>query len=648
MHQFERSVVLWLPLFYLLSVAGFHFDGWFHAVVGRDEFWIPPHIIIFIAQLFHLLTAGFLVYRVKEALMNTAVKRYFFIQSIFFLGFAFDEAWHLVIGLETIDTPLVFWGPPHMIIAFCLLATPFFLQGILARIFTGTTRQMLTTLTFSTLLAFVTFYFQPLWPLGPFRVLGAYGEIVIMVLVAFVFFWGRLLLRFALSGVFLTLLALSLMEIMSWGSFADVPRIHELFGAPAYPYWLTFFSFLAGAIAVDALSLMGVTRLPVLGFAWAAVQSLLYYVGAMFWVAFSPGGVYRGWEYFPGVILSGREIPLLVLLAVAGGIMGAFIVQKVWQYQQQSSERALTRYASSSFPFGQLYLTLFLLFVLSMFLWLYFGNTVGLEKIDEHTFSLRTEAYILEPGREQYLVQEIIVPENTYLFSLQPEFLGASNILHHLVLSYEGRKDPFYFCPPMNQGLFSSGKELAGLSLPQPYGFYLQKGKKLLLEVHLANDTDMRVRGAVKLTMEGRPEGKSVIPVHLVSGVPFEGYCKKNADRVLSYEIPQGVRTHEARLEKPFVIGGTTKLIYWSGHIHDHGTSISLLKNGQVIDEFHPRNNPVATHNEGVYVGGRLLSPPVDFVPGDEISILTRYEKPAEISLKDAMGVGYLVFTVHE
>lgn len=38
----KKLMLYWIPMAYLFTVAGFQFDGWYHAVVGRDQFWIAP------------------------------------------------------------------------------------------------------------------------------------------------------------------------------------------------------------------------------------------------------------------------------------------------------------------------------------------------------------------------------------------------------------------------------------------------------------------------------------------------------------------------------------------------------------------------------------------------------------------------------
>jgi len=244
----QKYILRWLPIAYLFTVAGFHFDGWYHAVVGRDQFWIAPHFFVMAGQIAATVLAYMLFVSTRKGEKDTRqrAKRYLVVQMIFFVGLAFDQTWHLILGQETINTALVFWGPPHFVIALSLLMTPFFLARFIRETFEGGERAMLTVLTFATLFSFIDFYFQPFWPLGPFHVLGAYGEAIMLALLGFVLFWAMHYLKeISLAAIITTLIALCVMEIMSWGALVDIPRVSSVFGTvTAYPFGLPSFPFL--------------------------------------------------------------------------------------------------------------------------------------------------------------------------------------------------------------------------------------------------------------------------------------------------------------------------------------------------------------------------------------------------------------------
>ncbi len=321
----QKNILRWMPIAYLFTVAGFQFDGWYHAVVGRDQFWIAPHFFVMVGQIAATVLAYlfFISISTEEKNWRRVAGWFLFIQTVFFIGLAFDQSWHLIIGQETIDTALVFWGPPHFVIAASLLITPFLLVHFL-RAFDEVPRVLLTIVTFGTLLAFVHFYFQALWPLGAFHVLGSYGEAVMLALLGFVLFWALSYLKEApLAASIVTLVALSSIEIMSWGALADIPRESSVFGTvTAYPFWLTFFSFFTAAIFLDFSNLRKSLSPETKGMLWGGVQAGLYFIGAKLWVDWSPYSFYPGWKGFPGIIISWYDVLLFTVLGMLGGAVG--------------------------------------------------------------------------------------------------------------------------------------------------------------------------------------------------------------------------------------------------------------------------------------------------------------------------------------
>ncbi|MBI3335377.1 MAG: hypothetical protein HY001_02670 [Candidatus Portnoybacteria bacterium] len=336
----QISILRWFPIAYLFTVAGFQFDGWYHAVVGRDQFWIAPHFFVIAGQIAATILAYLFLVRVSEEKkdMRRRAQWFLLVQIIFFIGFAFDQSWHRIIGQETINTALVFWGPPHFVIAASLLMTPFLLVRFL-RALDEVSRVLLTIITFGTLLAFVDFYFQPLWPLGPFHVLGVYGEAAMLALLGFVLFWALSYLKGTpLAASVTTLIALSSIEIMSWGALADTPRVSSVFGTvSAYPFWLTFFSFFIAAILLDLSNLKKSLSPETKGALWGGVQAGLYFIGAKLWVDLSPHSFYPGWKAFGGLVISWHDVLLFTVLGMLGGAIG-FLLRSIFQSKFNSKD----------------------------------------------------------------------------------------------------------------------------------------------------------------------------------------------------------------------------------------------------------------------------------------------------------------------
>jgi hypothetical protein len=332
MHGTQETYKLFLPVWYLIAVAGLYFDVWYHLVIGRDEFWTIPHIFILCGQILHTLYAWILVrdYQKNRRESLHAAYWYLGVQILFFVGLAFDASWHELIGQETIDTALVLWGPPHQIIALPLLLSPFLLDRILGTL-PEPNRSALRLMAYGTLFAFVYFHFQPLWPLGAYRVIGAYGELAMLGLLGLALSWSALRLKpVLLPATILSLIFLSMGAIMSWGEASNVPRAHGTFGIPAYPFWITFFSFFIAAVAYDSTRFF---RVPFVlrGAMWGGIQGGLYYSAAKLWVDWSPAGIFTMWKFFPGVFLTWDSVISFTLLGAMGGGIGAWMAAHLYK-----------------------------------------------------------------------------------------------------------------------------------------------------------------------------------------------------------------------------------------------------------------------------------------------------------------------------
>lgn len=289
---------------------------------------------------------------------------------------------------------------------------------------------------------------------------------------------------------------------------------------------------------------------------------------------------------------------------------------------------------------------LFVFAILIFFAFFFLSSNEPSSEVKEMHVLIESQIKTLLHGEEQYFSEEVIIPEDMFISEIIPVVKSGENILHHVILWYDGASDDYYICPQekSNLALFTSGAELISLSLPSPYGFFLEKGKKLSMEVHLANEKGKMVQTALAVNLSGRKEGKPVKPLHIVAGVVAKGPCQGGNARLLWYDIPQGITSHVASLAQEFIMQRTGKLVYWSGHIHDYGESIELSRNNDVVDTLYPKDDPGVIHKNGIYVGGKHFSSPLVFNKGDALNIKALYRKPSDIGIKGAMGIGYLVF----
>ncbi len=125
-----RRVSAWLLLFFLIQgELGAVWDREWHAYVGRDQFWTPPHTLIYscvagagLLALFIVLLETFRYYRKRPGVdkSSTATILWFFHAPLGFsvLGFGallalcaapLDNYWHELYGID-----IALWAPFHM------------------------------------------------------------------------------------------------------------------------------------------------------------------------------------------------------------------------------------------------------------------------------------------------------------------------------------------------------------------------------------------------------------------------------------------------------------------------------------------------------------------------------------------------------
>src|SRR5262245_40853136 len=96
---------------------GTSWDVHWHATVGREEFWIPPHLVLYAGTILAVggavagLTlawldreAGGLRDSASVGLWVTAVGALWFLASA-----PFDDLWHRLYGID-----VTIWSPPHL------------------------------------------------------------------------------------------------------------------------------------------------------------------------------------------------------------------------------------------------------------------------------------------------------------------------------------------------------------------------------------------------------------------------------------------------------------------------------------------------------------------------------------------------------
>lgn len=252
----------------------------------------------------------------------------------------------------------------------------------------------------------------------------------------------------------------------------------------------------------------------------------------------------------------------------------------------------------------------------------------------------------LASGQERYVMATMTVPSDGYVTSFYPRIESRTpGLLHHALLFYSGSKNPY--CPDRPHFIYATGSELKIMydSLGPDYGIFVRKGETFTLAVHMANATPEVQHGTFSLLLEKEENRKEVIPVPL----SVVDYC--TAPGELSdgiYTIAQGITSHTATMERPFVSPKNGAIIGVNGHLHTYGTSLTLSKNQSPFIALHPLRNPEGhVDAASVYLPGNYFpANPLMVKEGDAFTIQASYEKPADLHYEEAMGGAFLYITV--
>ena len=228
------------------SVLAGTWDVWWHGALGRESFWSPPHLLLYTSVIVAIATGFYGWWKTRERSWKWLAIVLFLVPA----SAPFDELWHRIFGVEPINSPLIVWSPPHVVLALALIGSFFFLFSHLRRDDDLITRHILQSIALASVLSLALFLVSPLEPIGPYHLIGFAGAAVASGLIALVFLlaqeWMR---RFAsassVAGVFMLISAMNFGEKLS--PVVNIqPHDHP-------PGWLMIFSCLVPAAVIDLL-----------------------------------------------------------------------------------------------------------------------------------------------------------------------------------------------------------------------------------------------------------------------------------------------------------------------------------------------------------------------------------------------------------
>lgn len=306
--QSRRSILFIAAMIYLSSL-GIVWDVWWHYVVGRDSFWIAPHMVSYAP----LVVVGFYVFWLWW--QSRAVVWEKLLVPLIAMPIAVgldDRIWHQLFGSERVNEIWIAWSPAHILIEAILIAIIVMVLSMVVYDEKSEDRWWLGPLLAGTTLPalfFLTSPFHPVsqWPL-PWAVLGFWGAAftplpVVMVLVGAQRWLGGKATALLTMSFFLVNNAMMLGGEVA-DTIVDIP--HQL-----PPINISIMAFLAGAVILDLLR-----QAP----AWlAGAVSGFFYTTILYW-----GASYFLTEPF---LYSFEEAMVAIGSGTVGGLIGGLLVK---------------------------------------------------------------------------------------------------------------------------------------------------------------------------------------------------------------------------------------------------------------------------------------------------------------------------------
>ncbi len=242
----RTSLVRLIIVALFTAVLAGTWDVWWHAQLGRETFWSPPHLLLY-ASVIVAIAMGFYGW------WKTRLQSWKWLSVALFLipaSAPFDELWHRIFGAEPVNSPLVVWSPPHIVIVLTLVGCLLLLCSHLRSDDDIVARHLLSSVALGAVLSLLLFLVSPLDPTGPFHLFGFAGAAASALLIAGMFVFAQERMRsfgsaVSVAGVFM------LLSAMDFGhqplpSLNVQPHDHP-------PGWLMIFSCIAPAALIDVL-----------------------------------------------------------------------------------------------------------------------------------------------------------------------------------------------------------------------------------------------------------------------------------------------------------------------------------------------------------------------------------------------------------
>jgi hypothetical protein len=293
-----------------VGITGLMWDAWWHVAVGRDTFWEPPHLMLYAAVTIAVCFSVYGWYLTREKIWrNLAIA-----SAIVSLSAPFDDAWHHWFGVENLSSIWIVWSPPHLLL-FGTLIIGILLALPLPKRNPEPVHLLLGSYAWGCILAISAVTVAPLYPFGPYHILGFTGAgvhaFLLVLILLFARRWNGMLGATFASMVFISLYFLHAATAPAW--WVKIPS----FTNP--PPFTIFFSMIAPALIVDLKQTSWLVTGVLAGFAYGI---LLYGFTSVF--------LSSEFQY------TNQEMAIAIVSSIIGGLVAGILVH--------ISEKFMARY----------------------------------------------------------------------------------------------------------------------------------------------------------------------------------------------------------------------------------------------------------------------------------------------------------------
>lgn len=279
-------------------------DAWWHGALGRESFWSPPHLLLYVSVITAIVLGIYGWYRTRKKLW----RRLAIFLAIVPISAPFDELWHRFFGVENVSSPLIVWSPPHLALIVAISGSLIMLLPVLRKDESRDAQRLFGSLVFASVLSLLMFLAAPVQPTGAYELLGFWGAGILAGLLVGVFLMANRWIP-GIGGATITAMAYLVITATSLGE-----RIAPGVNVPPHahpPSWLLVFSIIVPALSIDLLShFSGWMKGVIAALLWSVI---LYGVA---WIFFEPQFQYG---FGDGIIA--------IVASVIGGLFAGLVMK---------------------------------------------------------------------------------------------------------------------------------------------------------------------------------------------------------------------------------------------------------------------------------------------------------------------------------